>query len=482
MLSAAASAASYATATKHARTDDAHQLVLGVHVDELHAHAGPKPQWAPTSPSRTLHARPVSRGENRRASRPCAGEAGETAAGQREWAYANGNPLRYVDPDGRCWAVPGSGDFSCFSGDAYSAAWTSFKTDLGMEDPPGVESGSQEYARQRKAALATHAASETLNAARIRAEQHIVTVGGENSTLAGTAPPSVAPLLRPYPTNAWTDSPQMSVAEARHRNALGAGYLEMPLRKYSGFYEWYEAEQQRLDDVHLRGTLLVAGTAVASVLPMTAPMLVDVGGVSAGAAGMFSMAGGVGANASIEYGLTGTVTMEGTALSFAGEAWALRSGFGALAPLETSAATRMDAAAAATTSEFAGDVMTSGGGSAVFHRYNTPDFVPTGRHVTVEIFDSGGQSLGEFNQWGRKGLIEPVDPEVLKGVPRTSSPPFLLESPESAAAFGSEGFESGRWRQYSNDCVTGACAVANQGKPVGGPISPATIRRVLKME
>ncbi|MDD1748836.1 MAG: hypothetical protein LUO89_03075, partial [Methanothrix sp.] len=85
MLAAAASGATYATATKHARTDDAEQLVLGVHVDELHAHAGPKPQWAPTSPSRALHARPVSSRESGRAPRPCAREGLEVAADQRVW-------------------------------------------------------------------------------------------------------------------------------------------------------------------------------------------------------------------------------------------------------------------------------------------------------------------------------------------------------------------------------------------------------------
>ena len=123
-----------------------------------------------------------------------------------------------------------------------------------------------------------------------------------------------------------------------------------------------------------------------------------------------------------------------------------------------------------------------GGGTAVFHRYNSPALAPNGRHVTVEIFDSGGQSLGEFHQLGREGVLGPVNPGFTKGMARSSSAPFSLEFPEAAAGFGEEGFEAGRWKLGTNDCVTGACAIANQGGPAGGQISPRTVRRALGME
>ncbi len=92
---------------------------------------GPKTQWAPTRNSSELNARAVFAGESRRPASPYAGEGGATAAGSGEaryydsklglflsrdsfegalgdapslhrFTYAHNNPLRYVDPSGRC--------------------------------------------------------------------------------------------------------------------------------------------------------------------------------------------------------------------------------------------------------------------------------------------------------------------------------------------------------------------------------------------
>ncbi|GMU62579.1 MAG: hypothetical protein AMXMBFR34_43420 [Myxococcaceae bacterium] len=111
LLAGVAGAADYATATKH---------------DELRAQAplrapsSRKVQWAPTGNSSALHARAVFEEESGEAARPCASEGREVAAGSRiflsrdteagdltdapslhRYAYAHGNPLRYLDVDGR---------------------------------------------------------------------------------------------------------------------------------------------------------------------------------------------------------------------------------------------------------------------------------------------------------------------------------------------------------------------------------------------
>ena len=101
--------------------------------------------------------------------------------------------------------------------------------------------------------------------------------------------------------------------------------------------------------------------------------------------------------------------------------------------------------------------------------------------MTVEIKDAGGNSLGEFHQTGvRNTSIEPVGESF--GKPTRSSSPVPLDDAAEAANFGSSEFPAGRYRQGSNDCVTGACAVANQGSPAGGQVSPSTVRSELGMD
>lgn len=120
-----------------------------------------------------------------------------------------------------------------------------------------------------------------------------------------------------------------------------------------------------------------------------------------------------------------------------------------------------------------------GGGTAVFHRYNGPEMGPTGRHVTVEIRDASGKSLGQFHNTGiRQTRIERTEGF---GKPAMSSKPQPIRDPKAAAEFGSSGF-TGRYRPGSNDCVTGACAVANSGGTVGKGVSPGWVRQMLQME
>jgi hypothetical protein len=64
-------------------------------------HEGQKTQWAPTRNFSSLNARAVFAGESRGATSPYAGEAWETAAGEKDWQYAAGNPMSFTDPDGR---------------------------------------------------------------------------------------------------------------------------------------------------------------------------------------------------------------------------------------------------------------------------------------------------------------------------------------------------------------------------------------------
>jgi hypothetical protein len=65
------------------------------------AHEGRKTQWAPTRNCSSLNARAVFASESRRATSPYAGEEWETAAGEKDWQYAAGNPTRFTDPSGR---------------------------------------------------------------------------------------------------------------------------------------------------------------------------------------------------------------------------------------------------------------------------------------------------------------------------------------------------------------------------------------------
>ena len=124
----------------------------------------------------------------------------------------------------------------------------------------------------------------------------------------------------------------------------------------------------------------------------------------------------------------------------------------------------------------------TGKGTATFHRYDGPGLGPNQRHVTVEIKDASGNSLGEFHQTGmRNTSIESAD-DFAGVTPSASSTPRALDDPAAAAEFGGSGFPAGRYRQGSNDCVTGACAVANQGTPSGGQISPAEVRDELGMK
>jgi hypothetical protein len=102
MLMMLATAAS-ATATRPLRAEP------GAHATDVYARApaGEKTQWAPTGASSPLHARAVSRGESLEGASPYGREASKTSVAEREWTYANSNPTRFTDPDGRdAWGYP----------------------------------------------------------------------------------------------------------------------------------------------------------------------------------------------------------------------------------------------------------------------------------------------------------------------------------------------------------------------------------------
>jgi hypothetical protein len=96
------------------------------------AHEGSKTQWAPTRNFSSLNARAVFAGESRGATSPYAGEAWETAAGEKDWQYAAGNPTRYTDPDGRC--LPGMGLAECVTFDtALVGSYAKRRQELGLK-------------------------------------------------------------------------------------------------------------------------------------------------------------------------------------------------------------------------------------------------------------------------------------------------------------------------------------------------------------
>ena len=88
LLASAASSADLLTATRHARET-----------------SGQKPQWAPSGNLQALHTRAVFPSESRSGAGSYAREHRETAAAKSVWSYANLNPSRYSDPDGRSAAT-----------------------------------------------------------------------------------------------------------------------------------------------------------------------------------------------------------------------------------------------------------------------------------------------------------------------------------------------------------------------------------------
>ncbi len=72
-----------------------------------------KAQWAPSGNSSALHTRAVFLSETRSGAGSYAREHRETAAEKSVWSYANLNPLRYVDPDGRRGCFPGEEHTTC---------------------------------------------------------------------------------------------------------------------------------------------------------------------------------------------------------------------------------------------------------------------------------------------------------------------------------------------------------------------------------
>ena len=89
-----------------------------------------KPQWAPSGNFSALHTRSVFEGETRSGAGSYARENRKTAAAKTVWSYANPNPARYTDPDGR------EGIYDLAQG----CAW-GIRTDLGFSPPLGMESG-----------------------------------------------------------------------------------------------------------------------------------------------------------------------------------------------------------------------------------------------------------------------------------------------------------------------------------------------------
>ncbi len=120
-----------------------------------------------------------------------------------------------------------------------------------------------------------------------------------------------------------------------------------------------------------------------------------------------------------------------------------------------------------------------GAGTAVFKKHVGAD---GGRHVTVDIKDAGGNSLGEFHQvdGGRAGTsIEEVTGGLKSRKPQATHE-VGVPDPEGAAAHGRAMSEpSGqRYKLGGNDCVQGACDVANGG---GANTNAAAVRQGLGM-
>ncbi len=122
-----------------------------------------------------------------------------------------------------------------------------------------------------------------------------------------------------------------------------------------------------------------------------------------------------------------------------------------------------DAAKAADALGGAAKAAKGGDGSVVFHRYGGDAAGTTGRHVTAEVLDASGKSLGEFHQTGIRSTTIERATDFAGRTPAKSPIPRGLSDPAGAAEFGGSGFDAGRYRPGTNDCVTGVCAVGNAG-------------------
>jgi YD repeat-containing protein len=121
----------------------------------------------------------------------------------------------------------------------------------------------------------------------------------------------------------------------------------------------------------------------------------------------------------------------------------------------------------------------SDAGTAVFKKHVGRD---GGRHVTVDIRDSGGKSLGEFHQvdHGTPGTsIQPVSGKLAEREPQkihevgVPNPAKAVEHAKSMSEPSGQEYKLG-----GNDCVQGACDVANAG---GAKTNPTAVRQALEM-
>jgi hypothetical protein len=130
----------------------------------------------------------------------------------------------------------------------------------------------------------------------------------------------------------------------------------------------------------------------------------------------------------------------------------------------------------------------SGSAAVLVHNSGTATFKKhvgaEGRHVTVDIKDASGESLGEFHQVidGKGTAIEQVGGRLAGRKPQATFN-VDLPDPHAAAAHGRDMASMGTVKQKhklgSNDCVTGACNVANAG---GANVNPDAVRQNLDMQ
>lgn len=126
---------------------------------------GQKTQWAPTRNFSTLNARVAFASESRAAASPYAGERLATAAGAgiflsrdpmgvfgrlqqpnelNAYAYASMNPMRYVDPDGRCSMRPGEDIAACSKREILETRRFEANPERAQRFPVNAQAGDEE--------------------------------------------------------------------------------------------------------------------------------------------------------------------------------------------------------------------------------------------------------------------------------------------------------------------------------------------------
>ncbi|RKI37803.1 hypothetical protein D7Y27_24905 [Corallococcus sp. AB004] len=204
----------------------------------------------------------------------------ELPTGMQPWLYANGNPVRYTDPDGRCFW-----DERCAA--FVEEDLNEMLVAVGLKDAPLDPRRTQKILPE--VSRGSRSESAKLN-------QYIASSGRGASV-------------------------GMSSAESAVRGSPAK------LNAFSGEYERFTERRLAKEELDRKTLIVGAGVVMIVLAPEAAPLLVEGGILSAPTAAGVTASLDVVGNAAIEYGTTGTVSPEGVVVSglFAGAGMLQRS-------------------------------------------------------------------------------------------------------------------------------------------------------------